>query len=469
MVVAIFLLTLFLRIYRLDTLTTLGGDQGQDFLVVRDMVLYHKWTLLGIKTSIAPFFQGPAYLYILYPFFLLFKLQPIAGAIAAVTMSALTSIALYITVRQFFSRQAALLSMLLYAVSPQFIMYGNTPLYQNFLPLFIVLVVYTYLQGSTKLRTVFLLGLCVGIGIELHRLTITLALSILIVLTFFQSFNWKVLGMYSSGLIVGISPTVLFEMRHQFLNTNLFLSYLRSQSAQVAQESVWEMWIRGAALFLGGNSMFAGTVILLLACALLVFMKKSLVNQRLRALFLVLGLMLATLSLKMSVLEPHYMLPLWVLLLITVPAWTLEIMPKKIGIRILVLLIFVNAYYSVQQLQNNHGYTMPDGWTLRSIQTAGKIIARDAQSHQSFNVASLLDGETRTHPLRYTTLLYGAQPGRVEEYPNNQYLYVVARPGIEALKKVSTWEIVSLAPFRVGAQWDLGDQIMLYRLDREEE
>ena len=139
-------LALFLRVYRLEYLTTFGGDQGQDFLVVRDMVLFHKWTLLGIKTSIAPFFQGPIYLYMLYPFFVLFNLQPIAGAVAAVVISTITLVLLYVTVNKYFSQKAALLSSLLFATSPGFIMYGRTPLYQHILPLFIVFSMYFFLS-----------------------------------------------------------------------------------------------------------------------------------------------------------------------------------------------------------------------------------------------------------------------------------------------------------------------------------
>src|SRR3989344_6446620 len=180
--VAILIFSIILRVYRLEYLTTFSGDQGQDFLVVRDMVLFHKWTLLGIKTSIAPFFQGPIYLYLLFPFFLLFHLDPIAGAIASVTLSILSITVLYITVKKFLSKESAFLSCLLFATAPQLVIYGNSPLYQNFLPLFIISSIYFFLVNKKNPLHYLLLGLFAGVCLELHLLSITLALSFFIFL-----------------------------------------------------------------------------------------------------------------------------------------------------------------------------------------------------------------------------------------------------------------------------------------------
>ena len=456
-------LAIALRLYRLDQLTTFGGDQGQDFLVVRDMVLYQKWTLLGIKTSVAPFFQGPLYLYILYPFFALLRLQPIAGAIAAVTLSAVTTVFLYITVRRFFSQNAALLSTLIFAASPQLVMYGNTPLYQNFLPLFLVASFYFFF-ATPNIITIFFLGFFAGLGMELHWLNISLALTFLTTLVLSKGSSIKNTLLFIAGIISAVIPTLLFEIRHQFLNTHLFWQYFQSQNAAERSVSILSTWIKGAAIFLGGDSLIVGKLILIstLFAFFITHTKKSTkLHQLVGTLFIILGIF----SFKMSVLEPHYMLSLWVALLIALPVWLMQILPGKLGIGIVLLLIVFNLFSSASKLSQNHGYTMPDGWTLRKIQEAGALIASDAQKHPRFNVASLLDGETRAYALRYTTLLYGATPDRVEKYPEDNSVYVVARPDTQ-LHSIKTWEVNSLQPFNIAAQWDLGENVMLYRLDK---
>src|SRR3989344_2846760 len=442
--VAILIFSIILRVYRLEYLTTFSGDQGQDFLVVRDMVLFHKWTLLGIKTSIAPFFQGPIYLYMLYPFFVLFNLQPIAGAVAAVIISTITLVLLYLTVNTYFSQKAALLSSLLFATAPGFIMYGRTPLYQNFLPLFVVLSVYFFL-GNKKLRSVLLLGITTGVGVDLHRLNISLTLSFIIFLAFFQKRNLKIMGSYLLGILIGISPTLLFELRHQFLNTHLFLNYIGSQHQMLSLTKISGEWIEGALFFIGGNLAVIGIAILLCSIGIVLNVKGSISYFKTKKLLLILVPILVVFSFKVSALGPHYMLPLWVLLVMVLPAFSLKVLSDKIVTWIFTLLVVMNISTAVQELDNNHGYTMPSGWTLRKIQNVGKIIATDAKTHQNFNVASLLDGNTRTYPVRYTTLLYGAKPADVDQYPYNNYLYVTYDKNKSELFKVSTWEVTSLS------------------------
>ena len=51
------LVAFFLRFHRISILTTFGRDQGIDFLTVKEMIVDHKLTLLGINVSIADFLR----------------------------------------------------------------------------------------------------------------------------------------------------------------------------------------------------------------------------------------------------------------------------------------------------------------------------------------------------------------------------------------------------------------------------
>lgn len=463
----ILFLALILRIYKLDTLTTFGGDQGIDFLVVRDMVLYHKWTLLGIKTSISPFFQGPLYLYILFPFFLLFKLNPLAGPIAAITVSIATIIILYITASKYFSKSVAIFSSILFAASPEFIMYGNTPLYQHFLPLFIIISLYLFLSPKKTFISTFLLGLSIGLGIELHLLNITLTLAILAYFLLFTKNKIKKIIGFLGGVIIGLLPTLIFEMRHQFLNTNLFLNFEHTQNTSLSTTNILKQWTQGASVFLAGNNFILGTILLIFLIAFLLTRKqipgsrKEIIRLSLLTLFFI-----TAFSLKFSVFAPHYILPFWIISLLLLPVMIEQLIPKRIGIVVMIIIIGVNLLSSVNRLNNNHGYTMPDGWTMKKITQAGKIISQDSLTHANFNVASVLDGNTRTYPTRYIVLTNGAVPGDVDQYPQNDFLYITARSNPNDLIRSKTWEITSLSPFNIGKKWNLGDNIYLYRLDR---
>lgn len=460
-------IALSLRIYRLDQLTTFGGDQGQDFLTVKDMVLDHKWTLLGIKTSVGAFFQGPVYLYILYPFFLFFKLQPIAGAAAAVTLSIFTIVLLYITCRRYFSKEAAFFSTLLFAVSPELVRYGNTPLYQHFLPFFIVLSIFIFLSKKEGLFVPVLLGIVVGSGIELHLLNISLALAYGLFYCLFSKEKMKKVFGYCIGLVIGTSPTIIFELRHQFLNINLFLNYQNSTVSKLSLATFLGQWIKGSAMFLAGNSMIAGLIVLMVIILSLLTFKSPLANYlKLKKLAILTAGITLLFTLRFPVSEPHYILPLWILLVILLPFLVIQVFPKKIALILLTLLIMVNLGNSLKQLNSDHGYNMAPGLTLQKIDQTGRIISIDSKTHENFNVASILDGGTRNYPLRYTVEIHGAKPGGVENFPANNYVYLMADSNKEKIFNNDTWEISIMKPFIIGKEWNLGDNVYLYRLER---
>lgn len=59
----------FLRTYLFPSHLFFGPEQGKDFLVIRDIVLSHKWTLIGPKTDLSGVFHGPIYYYLAtFPF-----------------------------------------------------------------------------------------------------------------------------------------------------------------------------------------------------------------------------------------------------------------------------------------------------------------------------------------------------------------------------------------------------------------
>lgn len=471
--ILLFLLAFFLRIYRIEVLTTFGRDQGLDFLVVRDMIINHNWTLIGIKTSIGEFFQGPVYRYMLIPMFWIMNLNPIAGAYIAVVVAMVTLLMLYITVYSYINKEVAIYSTLLFSVSPQLVKYGNTPLYQHFVPLFVLASIYLFLQLQKKQSAIvaLLLGISVGVSMETHYLSVTLAISFIIYLAILYKNRIKYVVAYILGLLGGLSPTIAFELRHQFLNTHLFVKYLDTLQAQkFSVLTVINTWIKGASIFFGANShILGGAILVLVLIALVITLPTSFslpYLKQINRLTIILFVVNILASLKLSNFGTHYPLPLWLLFILIIPAFLQEFLPKKMLLPAIIILVGLNLTATLSQLTTNHGYFMPSGWSLKKIEKVGQLIAEDAQTHPNFNVSSLLDGDTRAYPIRYVVEVAGIGPGAVEKYPQNNYLYVVARDNVKEVLDSQTWEIQSFSPFQIGASWDMDDNIRLYRLDR---
>lgn len=470
MFIFILFLSIFLRMYRIDTLATFGRDQGIDFLVVRDILVDHKLTLIGIKVSIADFFQGPIYLYMLVPLFWLFHLNPLAGAYTAVLVSSLGIIILYITLLKFTDLKFANLTALYYATCPQLVIFGNTPLYQNFLPLFILLTIYLLLSLNTNNHKgfifAFLIGVMASVSTELHLLAITLVTAsfIYLIIHFFKR-KFSYIAAYLIGLLTGFSPTIIFEIRHNFLNTYLLSNYLNSnpQTLLMSNFSILKTKIFEF-VFLNDNFL----IIIPALFGVYILFQKNKVQKKysnLKQFTLILFIVTLIFCFRSTSLGTHYFLPLFFAFILLIPAYISYAKHQKILLISMLLLIITNTIITVSQLNDNHGYFMPAGWSLKKIEQVADIINLDAEKHQNFNVASLLDGDTRTYPLRYSIEIRNKFPGPVTDYSSNDYLYVVARTQEEIIKS-TVWEIYSTKPFQIKEKWKLQDGIVLYRLDR---
>jgi 4-amino-4-deoxy-L-arabinose transferase-like glycosyltransferase len=98
-IIVIILIAAILRFWRLEALTTFGGDQGYDFLIVKK-ILEGDLTLLGPKigpyNQLGNLYLGPAYYYLLAPALFLFHLDPIGAAFLTVILSLCTIFLIYL-------------------------------------------------------------------------------------------------------------------------------------------------------------------------------------------------------------------------------------------------------------------------------------------------------------------------------------------------------------------------------------
>lgn len=468
------LVAFILRFYRLEYLTTFGRDQGIDFLSIRDIVLNHKLTLIGIKVSIADFFQGPIFLYLLSPLFYIMNLNPLAGAYTAIIISLATLITLYYVIRKMFNTKAAILATAFFAVSPQSVMFGNTPLYQNFTPLLILLGIwFLYLTATTdktvkKYLFMFLCGFFIGLGMELHFLVISLMIAIFVFLVLYIKSPLQLSVLYLAGLFFAAAPTIIFELRHDFLNIHLLIKYFSAtKDTQYSFLSVWQERLSYFAVndwnFLIIFPILSG--ILIFASKKYNFSKNFLFLNRLALITLLIILLFAV---KLSAFGAHYLLPFLMTMLILIPVFLTYLKNVRFVNLVCFLFVGLNLIITLSQLNNNHGYFMPDGWSLKKIKEVSSIIAIDAASHPNFNVASLLDGDTRTYPVRYMLSLTNEPPQNYTAYPQNDYLYVLARSADQIVDS-TVWEITALKPFTIETVWETGDNINLYLLARNKD
>jgi len=228
-------------------------------------------------------------------------------------------------------------------------------------------------------------------------------------------------------------------------------------------------WVTGVAKFLGGNSIYMAIILITVFVFGLLYKRLSGSKKGFGELSLFTKVLIGVsllVTLLMSSFEPHYPLPVWILMLVLLPWLMFEIFNRFWAQGLLSLLILFNLFVSLSKMQMNHGYYMPNGWSLEKINRVAKIVSADSGSHQNFNVASMLDGDTRTYPLRYVLKVSKTPPAGVADYPSNDHLYLMVQTNRD-IGKINVWEVSSMKPFVVGKAWDIKDGVSLVRLDRD--
>lgn len=234
LIIIILIVASFLRLYRISDYMTFLGDEGRDVLVAKG-ILEGKFTLLGPRSSAADFFYGPIYYYFITPFLWLFRLDPVGPAVMVALFGIATVVLLYKVTKEFFGIKAAVIASSLYAVSPLVIAYSRSSWNPNPLPFFSLLVLYLSYKSieNPTWKKFLIIGILLGIAIQLHYISIFL---IIIIGTFFffskfhkdSSFR-ELLRKYLvifGGFLIGFSPFLAFEARHDFPNTKTILGFI---------------------------------------------------------------------------------------------------------------------------------------------------------------------------------------------------------------------------------------------------
>ncbi len=227
---AILVLAAYLRLWRISEYMTFLGDEGRDVLVVKRMIVDHKFTLLGPTASVGGFFLGPIYYYFMLPFLWLWKLDPSGPAVMVALFGIATVYLVYRIGKDFFHPWVGIVAAGLYAVSPVVIAFSRSSWNPNVVQFFSALLIFSLWKARqrTRIRYLLLIGIALGIGLQLHYLFSFLGVLTFLWLVFgIKKYPlWKLMGFVIAGFLVGYAPFLLFELRHGFPNTRTLFRFL---------------------------------------------------------------------------------------------------------------------------------------------------------------------------------------------------------------------------------------------------
>jgi 4-amino-4-deoxy-L-arabinose transferase-like glycosyltransferase len=239
----IFLAFSFFRFSNLDRRTIFDWDQERDAFVIKDLLINHKFSLIGPRV-VGPegFFLGPYFTYLITPSYVLTQFNPNAILVFVISYNVIFFFVSYLVIKRIFSQKIALLFLIFWTINPAIIAADIVAWNPLLVPLFMILGWYFVL----RFRWLFL-GIFVGLGINIHFQLVFLIPYFIFYLIKAKK-RLRLIIEFFAGISFCFLPLLFFDLRHNFLNLNLIrLMFLDSNQSKSIFEwwPVWENYLKG--------------------------------------------------------------------------------------------------------------------------------------------------------------------------------------------------------------------------------
>lgn len=246
LLLVILALSLFFRTYNISRNLHFTGDEGRDAIVALNIVEGKNFPILGPSLSIGDLSLGPLYYYLISPFALIDKTNPVYLAIPVIAFSVMTSALLYLAVKEIIkSKETAILAALGYAISPWTVAYGRFSWNPNIMPFFSLLYLYALWKTKEKGTWFIVAAFSFGVMVQSHYVS-------LIVLPATAIYFWKrrkiVRGNYKyiamGCLLVAamLSPLIVYDLSRNFKNLRGLFGVFVSKDAAGVQAHYFELF-----------------------------------------------------------------------------------------------------------------------------------------------------------------------------------------------------------------------------------
>ncbi|OGK13671.1 hypothetical protein A3A93_00650 [Candidatus Roizmanbacteria bacterium RIFCSPLOWO2_01_FULL_38_12] len=227
----------FLRLYNFEGFVTFLGDQGRDAIIVKRILALEHLPAIGAPSSVGQVYLGPFYYYLIAPFLLLFNFNPVGLAFGVALLSIAGTAFAYLAVKKETNNLTALLFVFLLATSLPLINLSRFSWNPNLLPYFSFATIYFFYLWYKKNSSLYamLFGVFLAFSFQLHYLTALIMPSLLIFYLYLlrkskYKKNLLTQTLYALiAFIVFVSPLIIFDLRHDFLNVKNFIALFREK------------------------------------------------------------------------------------------------------------------------------------------------------------------------------------------------------------------------------------------------
>lgn len=210
-------------------------DMGRDMVWVRDIVELRRPYLIGPWSSIAGVYFGPAWYYLLVIPFLLTDGDPRGSVFLVLFLNLLTIYLAFVFGKKIQGRRFGLLLAFLLTICPIMINISGFAFHANLLPLINLLFIYSLYQVLEGEKKFFMLAALMA-SLNFHFEPATAIFTTLTLLVFLilplkkQKLKIRKLALTLIIFALPFTPQVIFELRHDFLQSRALLSYFKGEN-----------------------------------------------------------------------------------------------------------------------------------------------------------------------------------------------------------------------------------------------
>ena len=471
-----------LRFYQIRGQATFLGDEGRDAIIVKRMIVDRKFTLLGPTVSFGNLYLGPIYYYLMIIPLWLTRLDPVGPAMMVASLGVASIFLVYLLGREFFDRTAGLTAAALYAVSYPIIVHTRSSWNPNPVPFFALLTIYGLWRTIRDKdgKWLALVGACLGIIFQLHYIAFAFIGSVFLIFLILKirlKWYWYLLGIFS--FLALISPQILFELRHNFVNSKAMIDFIfkrgffeTTAGVGFGKFSPLTIYQRLFYKLIATDRRWLGVILLVFttlwgffhALRKRKFRTKNL-GFSLLGLWILLGVLI--ISLYRGTLHDHYLgfifpTPFLLYGFVFSRLWARKFFKP------LALIIFL-FFFVINLKQTNFFSGVGPNYQIERSKTVAQAIAQDVDD-EKFNLALVAPtGDFMAMNYRYFLELAGKMPEDYGNFDKIDTLYVIVGTRWAAPQELGLWEVDTFEPFENEKDWTYDFQVQVYKLVHPEE
>ncbi|EKD94560.1 MAG: hypothetical protein ACD_26C00034G0095 [uncultured bacterium] len=239
--VAILILSFFLRVYNFKSYYVFSHDQDLASWIVKDIVVNGHLRLIGQETSSQGVFIGALFYYLQIPFYMLLAWNPLPSVFLSIILGVFATYSVYFVFSKIANSKIGLIGSFIYAISA-LIVFTDREVAPT-MPVMLWTVWYLYslflIYKNKQLKGFILWAFLIGLVWHLNLALIILSPLVLVPLFYIRNkINLKFLMIGLIVLMVTNLPFIVFEYRHNFSQTKAIYLSLTTEKDYIQYTSI---------------------------------------------------------------------------------------------------------------------------------------------------------------------------------------------------------------------------------------